>query len=161
MPLHYECSYWIADPKRVGINNFIQYIVVSIMKPKDDLRSVTKTIRLTPAEYADLYGKFTNSTDRFFANYIRDALLLQKPVVAKYRNQSLDEFLPIAMGIRDELRALTQSLGDKLIRLNIPATDLSLAKAVEYFLAEQLTIQEKIVKIEDLLIKIYDLWSPK
>ena len=124
------------------------------------LRSRNFTIRLTPEEYADLQEIFHTSTHRVFAGYIRD-LIHQRPVTTRYRNQSLDEFIPVALALKNELQTIGRNFNQVVKKLNnLPQTG-ELKDSLEYFAAEEFAVQQKTEEIKNCLIKIYDLWSQK
>jgi hypothetical protein len=63
------------------------------MRRKEKKRTRKVTLCLTPEEYAGLLEKFHSTTHRQFNVYLRNMVHRQSSVV-RYRNQSLDEFLP-------------------------------------------------------------------
>jgi hypothetical protein len=127
------------------------------MKRKE-LRSRNFTIRVTPGEYAGLQEKFHTTTHRIFSDYIRD-LILQRPVTTRYRNQSLDEFIPVALALKNELQTIGRNFNQAIRRLNNLPQAAELKDSLEYFAAEQFALQQKTEEIKNCLIKIYDLWS--
>ncbi|HEV3413391.1 MAG TPA: plasmid mobilization relaxosome protein MobC [Puia sp.] len=129
------------------------------MKRKE-LRSRNLIVRLTPEEYADLQEKFHATTHRVFSDYIRD-LIHERPVTTRYRNQSLDEFIPVALALKNELQTIGRNFNQAVRRLNNLTQAGELKDSLEYFAAEEFTVQEKVEEIKNCLIKIYDLWSRK
>jgi hypothetical protein len=129
------------------------------MKRKE-LRSRKLTTRLTPEEYAGLQERFHTTTHRVFSDYIRD-LILQRPITTRYRNQSLDEFIPVALALKNELQAIGRNFNQAVRRINNLPQAGDLKDSLEYFAAEQFAVQQKTEEIKNCLIKIYDLWSQK
>ena len=68
-------------------------------------RNKWKNIRFTEKELESLQQKFKTSTSSQLSHYMRN-VLLGKPVVIKYRNESLDEFMEELIAIRSELNAI-------------------------------------------------------
>ncbi len=129
------------------------------MKRKE-LRSRNFTIRLTPEEYADLQQKFHTSTHRVFSGYLRD-LLHQRPVTIRHRNQSLDEFIPVALALKNELQAIGRNFNQAIRRFGNQPQKEDLKQSLEYFAAEEFAVQQKIEEIKNCLVKIYEVWSQK
>ncbi|MHA4811772.1 hypothetical protein ACX0G9_26990 [Flavitalea flava] len=63
---------------------------------------------LPPEEFYKIRERFQNSIYRSLSEYCRK-LLTQKPVRTYYRNKSFDEFVDVAIELRNELRRI----GDK------------------------------------------------
>ena len=62
-------------------------------------------IQFAPAEYKKLYERFGQSTCRSFSEYVRH-VLMGKAIVIRKRNDSLEQFLEIAIDIKNELHAI-------------------------------------------------------
>jgi hypothetical protein len=60
------------------------------------------TIRFKQEEYNQIHKKFKASTGRKLSEYIRK-MILGKPLVLMYRNQSADEFLAETVKLKSEL----------------------------------------------------------
>jgi hypothetical protein len=129
------------------------------MKRKE-LRSRKFTIRVTPEEYADLQEKYRTTTHRIFSDYVRD-LIHQRPVTTRYRSQSLDEFIPIALALKNELQTIGRNFNQAVKKLNNLSQKEDLKDSLEYFAAEEFAVQQKTEEIKNCLIKTYDLWSQK
>jgi hypothetical protein len=129
------------------------------MKRKE-LRSRRIIVRLTPEEYAGLQEKFRTTTHRVFSGYIRD-LIHQRPVTIRYRNQSLDEFIPVALALKNELQTISRNFNQAVKKLNSFQQAGDLKDSFEYFAAEEFALQQKTEEIKNCLIKIYELWLQK
>ena len=129
------------------------------MKRKE-LRTNRIIVRLTTDEYATIREKFLTSTNRVFSGYIRD-LLLQRPITTKFRNQSLDEFIPIALALKNELETIGEHFAQAVKQLNTLPQAGELKDSIEYFAAEEFSLQQKTDEIKNCLAKIYELWSQK
>jgi len=131
-----------------------------MQRNENKIRSKNMTIRLSPDEYEKLQTKFRQTTRRVFAEYLRD-MLLQEPVTIWARNKSLDEFLPIAIGLKKELNAIGNDFHLALKRLQKLQDEDELRDSLEYYQAAQFSVQQKIDEIKSILVKIHQQWSAK
>jgi MobC-like protein len=131
------------------------------MKRKEhSVRSRKFTIRLTPEEFERLQEKARSTTSWDLSEYIRDHLA-DEPVTVRYRSQSLDEFLPIAIGLKNELNAAGKNFNQAVKKLQSLKDSGDLKMFLQFFEATQFTLNQKIEEIKSILIKSYDLWSQK
>ena len=129
------------------------------MKRKEP-RSKHLVVRLAPEEFAALQEKFNGTAYRVFSDYIRD-LVRQKPVSVKTYNQSLDDFLPVALALKNELEAIGRNINQAVKKLNSLPQHGDLKEILDYFAAEELALRQKTAEIKNCLVKIYELWSQK
>lgn len=81
-------------------------------RKKSNNRSKRYHLRLSPEELENLQTRYKESTCRSFNEFLLD-VLLEKPVTIRYRSQSLDEFLPIAIDLKDELNAVGKNFNQQ------------------------------------------------
>lgn len=62
-------------------------------------------VRLHTSEHEKIMGYWKTTTCRQLSEYAR-AVLLRKPVIVRYRNQSADEFLAEMIRLKNELHAI-------------------------------------------------------
>lgn len=74
-------------------------------------------LRLTSAEYEILQKQFNKSTCRKLSDYARKNLL-QKPVVSKYRNESLDELMSELIMLRKDLNGIGNNFNQAVKKLH-------------------------------------------
>jgi len=84
---------------------------------KKEKRTRKVTVRFTQTEYEKLDKKFQNTTSSQLSHYVR-CVLLEKPVVIKYRNQSLDVFMEEAILLRQELNAIGNNFNQAVKKLH-------------------------------------------
>lgn len=130
------------------------------MMKRKNLKTRNLVIRVSPEEYAGLQEKCKATTHRVFSDYIRD-LLHRKPVTVFYRNQSLDEFLIIAIVLKNELQAIGKNFNQAVKKLNSLPQLNGHQQAIDFFAAEEFSVRQKIEEIEAVLIKMHELWSRK
>ncbi len=74
-------------------------------------------LRLTSSEYETLQKQFGKSTCRKLSDYARKNLL-QKPVVLKYRNESLDELMSELILLRKDLNGIGNNFNQVVKKLH-------------------------------------------
>ena len=84
---------------------------------KKEKRTRKLTVRFTPTEYEKLEKKFQNTTSSQLSHYVRN-VLLEKPVVIKYRNQSLDAFMEEIILLKQELNAIGNNFNQAVKKLH-------------------------------------------
>jgi hypothetical protein len=125
-----------------------------------DPRSRKVTIRLSTEEYQEVQEKFKRTTHRQLSGYLRD-LVRQRPVTVYTRNQSLDEFLAIAIGLKNELNTIGKNVNQAVKKLEILRDATHLNDALQFYDAAQFSLLQKTEEIRSTLIKIHQLWSQK
>jgi hypothetical protein len=74
-------------------------------------------LRLTPEEYTLLQKRFEKSVCPKLSDFARKNLL-QKPIVMKYRNESLDELILELIRLRTDLNAIGNNFNQAVKRLH-------------------------------------------
>lgn len=74
-------------------------------------------LRLNPDEFEILNKRFKNSTCPKFSDFARKNLL-QKPIVKKYRNESLDELILELVRLRTELNSIGNNFNQAVKKLH-------------------------------------------
>ena len=87
------------------------------MKRENSNRTRIVGLRFTPLEYAELEKRFRASTCRKLSDHIRSHLF-NKPLVATYRNQSLDELMEETAVLTSELRAIGNNINQIARKIN-------------------------------------------
>ena len=116
------------------------------------------TAYVTEKDYERTFSHFHKTTCRTFSEFLRNRCLSQ-PETVFYRNQSADDFLPIAIALKDQLVGTCQQIVQAIHMLttkpgpNSEVLDLLVEKL---FLFEQHTEE-----IRERLNKIYEQWLQK
>src|SRR5665213_856820 len=84
---------------------------------KREKRTRKVTVRFTPMEYEKVEGEFKGTTSSQLSQYIR-SVLLDKPVVVKYRNESLDAFMEEIILLKQELNAVGNNFNQAVKKLH-------------------------------------------
>ncbi|MFV8347182.1 plasmid mobilization protein [Flavobacterium sp. ZB4P13] len=87
------------------------------MEEQNNNRTKWLHLRLTPDEYQKIVAAFSKSTCRKLSDYARKNLL-QKPIVNKYRNESLDDFMAEMIRLRGELNAIGNNFNQAVKKLH-------------------------------------------
>lgn len=117
-------------------------------------------IRVTEDELKKIKGFSKETTSRDASNYARN-VLLQKPVIVKYRNGSADDILSEMIRLKNELNAIGNNFNQAVHRLHtfdkIPEIKLWLLQT------EMLrqTFMKKVEEIRVKMIQIHEQWSQK
>lgn len=125
------------------------------MKKEIKLKDHNLSVRLTEEEWKLLHEKWKASTFRHFVDYIR-ALIFHTPVVTTVRSRSLDEFLPVAGGIHEELAWIRRDFTRAIKNLRERPPDAEITSALASLQTTQLSADEHIDAIRQLITKIYD-----
>ncbi|MDP4244554.1 MAG: plasmid mobilization relaxosome protein MobC [Bacteroidota bacterium] len=123
-------------------------------------RSRNMTIRVSPEEYASLQEKYKKTTCRSMSEWCRD-LIFQNPVTVYYRNESLDEFLTLAIAIKNELQAAGRNLNQAVKKLHSVGQTTDIKPSIEWLEAETFSLNQKAEEIRRSLIQIQTKWSQK
>ena len=124
---------------------------------KAEKRTRKLTVRFTQTEYEKLEKKFQNTTSSQLSHYVRH-VLLEKPVVVKYRNQSLDAFMEEIILLKQELNAIGNNFNQAVKKLHV----LKQIPEFRSWLATNETRQQRLMQQTDLIqqriSQISDKW---
>lgn len=87
------------------------------MKEQNKNRTKWLHLRLKPEEFEALNKNFNKSTCPKLSDFARKNLL-QKPIVMKYRNESLDELLGELIQLRTELNSIGNNFNQAVKKLH-------------------------------------------
>jgi hypothetical protein len=114
-------------------------------------------LRLSPQEYERLYKEFSKTTCRKLSDYSRK-ILLGKPVVATYRNQSLDDFMTEVMQLRSELNSIGNNFNQVVKKLHSLNQVDEMKGWFMTYESGRMDIFHKIDQIKLCINKIADQW---
>jgi MobC-like protein len=117
-------------------------------------------IRVKPDEFDKIGKLWKGSTSRNLSDYARK-VMLSKPVVIKYRNQSADDFLTEMILLKNELSAIGNNFNQAVKRLH---TFDNLSQMKSWLLIYESTHRlflGKVDEIKERMNQIYVLWSQK
>ncbi|RFS26771.1 plasmid mobilization relaxosome protein MobC [Chitinophaga silvatica] len=108
------------------------------------------SIRTKPGDYDAIYNRFQQTTCRNLSQYARQ-VLLNKPVVLKYRNQSADEILSALIGIKNEISAIGNNYNQEVKRLH---TLKDSPEMLTWILSNELRHKQLLDFIRDIFFKL-------
>jgi hypothetical protein len=120
-------------------------------------RNKWKNIRFTERELENLKKKFENSTSSQLSHYMRE-ILLGRPIVIKYRNESLDSFMEELISMKQELNAIGNNLNQAVKKLHT----LKTIPEFRQWIANQENIQQEVEQrtkqVEERISKMSEKW---
>jgi len=124
---------------------------------KKEKRTRKVTVRFTIKEYGKVDTNFKNTTSLQLSHYIR-IVLLDKPVVIRYRNESLDAFMEEIILLRQELNAIGNNFNQSVKKLH---TLSQIPEFRNWLLMNEGTKQQLLAKtelIQQHINQISDKW---
>ncbi|HSZ87190.1 MAG TPA: hypothetical protein VK787_14250 [Puia sp.] len=118
------------------------------------------SFRVKPKEYDIIHAQFQKTTCRKLSEYARK-VLLNKPVVVKYRNLSADDFLRDMIKLKNELSAVGNNFNQAVKRLH---TLDKFPEVRSWLTTSEPGINAAINKIEEIksrMNQVYEIWSQK
>jgi len=114
-------------------------------------------VRVSVEEYNKIYKHFKATTCQKLSEYARK-ILLSKPVISTYRNQSLDDLMAELIKLRTELNAIGNNLNQAVRKLHL----LNQTGQLQSWIIRYETDNERLLQttqtIEQLINKMADLW---
>ncbi len=120
------------------------------MQKAKNNRTKLVTLRLTPAEYELLNGRFKATTCRKLSDYLRKVLLTGKVTVLT-RNKSLDDFMTEMIELRNQLSAIGNNFNQAVRRLHLLRT---LAEFQSWLITNELQKEILLNMIEQIKNRI-------
>src|SRR5664279_4013350 len=118
------------------------------------------SFRVKPAEYEHIEKHWKSTTCRSLSEYARK-MLLAKPVVVKYRNESADQYLEEMILLKNELSAIGNNFNQAVKRLHTLDTVGQMRSWLIIYEATHQKFNRKVEEIKERLNQIYELWSQK
>ncbi|MVZ67333.1 plasmid mobilization relaxosome protein MobC [Sphingobacterium sp. DK4209] len=114
-------------------------------------------IRVTIEEFQQLENSRKRSTSRKLSEYLR-SLLLRKPIVKYYRNQSIDESMTLLIQLRNELNAIGVNLNQAVKKLYLFPQQTDLQAWIRNQQLQNRIIADKIQEIKLVIKKMGEVW---
>ncbi|WP_268225323.1 plasmid mobilization protein [Sinomicrobium oceani] len=128
-----------------------------MMKKEKTSRTRMVQFRLTPEEYQKLQKRFNGTTHKKLSQYLRDCLL-KKPIVATYRNASLDDFMEEVSLLRKELNYIGVNHNQVVKKLHTLQRIEGFKIWIETYEKDKILLWNKIEAIGNHLQKIAVQW---
>jgi hypothetical protein len=130
------------------------------MKETKIVRNKWINIRVNEKEYNIIHELYKKTTSQSISEFARN-ILLKKPVIIKYRNQSADEFLTEMITLKNELNAIGNNYNQAVHRLHI----LDRIPEIKTWLLIHETLYQsftkKVDEIKNRVNQIYQSWLQK
>ena len=114
-------------------------------------------MRFTETEYTTLERKFRTTTSSQMSQYIRNAVL-SRPLVIKYRNESLDQFMEELIQLKQELNAIGNNFNQAVKKLHT----LKQIPEFRHWIAGHETTQQQLTErtkhIEERVAQMSEKW---
>ncbi|CAC9974404.1 plasmid mobilization protein [Flavobacterium panici] len=129
------------------------------MKEKNTNRTRWIHLRLTPDEMKLLHNGFEKSLCPKLSDYARKNLI-GKPVVLKYRNQSVDDLLLEISKLRTELNAIGNNYNQAVKKLHSLHQISEFQKWILSSQEDKNKLFESIESIKFSMLKLIEKWLP-
>ncbi|HZH96205.1 MAG TPA: plasmid mobilization relaxosome protein MobC [Flavisolibacter sp.] len=127
------------------------------MSEQNNNRTKWLHLRLKPEEYDKLHKAFKKTTCRKISEYSRK-ILLGKPLIKNYRNQSLDDFMTEMMQLRNELESVGNNVNQAVKKLHTLQQIPEFKSWIMTYELEKETLFNKVEEIKNRINKIADQW---
>ena len=114
-------------------------------------------LRLTIDEYEILQKHFTKSTCPKLSDYARKNLL-QKPIVKKYRNESLDELMTELILLRKDLNGIGNNFNQALKKLHTLVQIAEFQHWITVYELEKKVLFNSVEQIKKHIEKLSEKW---
>lgn len=127
------------------------------MKKEDTNRTKWIHLRMTPAEMNLLRSRFEKSICPKLSDFARKNLL-EKPVVLKYRNQSVDHFIAEISRLRNDLNAAGGNYNQAVRKLHSLEHIPDFKNWILSYEEDKKVLFESIEKIKICVFKMAEKW---
>lgn len=116
------------------------------------------SFRVKPEEYDAIQNHYKASTCRKLSAYARN-VLLQKPVVLKYRNKSADEFLSEMLKLKKDLNGIANNFNQAVHKLHTLERIAEFRTWIMVYENSRQNLEKKIEEIKQKMDQTYKIWS--
>nr|WP_294897154.1 plasmid mobilization relaxosome protein MobC [uncultured Pedobacter sp.] len=114
-------------------------------------------LRLTEKEKLHIHKAFLKTTQRKLSDYARK-ILLGKPMIATYRNASMDELMSELIKLRKDLNGLANNFNQTVHKLHTLDHGSSLESLLRHYENERKILFEKVEEMRKMTNKIGAEW---
>jgi hypothetical protein len=123
-------------------------------KQESEVRNKMVIVRMNASEWRALEDLHKKSTHKYLSTYARK-VLLQKPVVLKYRNQSADDFLKEMIDLKKQLNGIGNNFNQAVHKLHMLEKIPEFRTWILNYVAMQQTLVNKVEEIKVRMNQIY------
>jgi ribosomal protein L29 len=114
-------------------------------------------VRFTIKEYEQIEKKWKASTCRKLSEYVRK-IIFSKPIVATYRNKSLDDLMTELIQLKKELNGIGNNFNQAVKKLHTLHQIPEFKDWIEMYEAEKNLLLNKVEEIKIVTHKIGEQW---
>ncbi|MBC9797038.1 plasmid mobilization protein [Sinomicrobium weinanense] len=114
-------------------------------------------LRLTEAEHQRIQKNFSKTTHTRLSSYARD-ILLGKPMIGSYRNQSLQDVLAELYKLRRDLHGVSNNFNQAVRKLHTLRNIPEFKSWIQHYDREYIKLSSSILDILGYIRKTADLW---
>ncbi|MFC4233373.1 plasmid mobilization relaxosome protein MobC [Parasediminibacterium paludis] len=114
-------------------------------------------LRLTPKEYEKIEQKWKASTCRKLSDYVR-RIIFGKPIVATYRNQTLDDYMAESIKLRNELNGIGNNFNQAVKKLHTLHQISEFRDWLVTYELEKKILLNKVDEVKNHIQKIGEKW---
>lgn len=114
-------------------------------------------VRFTIKEYEQIEKKWKDSTCRKLSEYVRK-IIFNKPIVATYRNKSLDDLMTELIQLKKELNGIGNNFNQAVKKLHILHQIPEFRQWLEVYETEKNLLLNKVEEIKNVTAKIGEQW---
>lgn len=126
-------------------------------KDKKQTRNQWLHLRLSENEKIQIHKAFLKTTQRKVSDYARK-ILLGKPMVATYRNASMDELMNELIKLRKDLNGLANNFNQTVHKLHTLDHAFSVKILLDRYENERKILFEKVGEMREMMDKIGAEW---
>ena len=129
-------------------------------KQEKEVRKKMVVVRMNDNEFKQMEKLRKKSTERNLSSYIRE-VVLQKPVLINYRNQSADDFLKEMLGLKKELNSIGNNFNQAVHKLHILDKIPEFRVWVNHYDGLHQSLVSKVEEIKLRMNQLYEEWLQK
>ncbi len=129
-------------------------------KQENEVRKKMVVVRMNNDEFEKVEKLRKKSTERNLSSYLRE-VVLQKPVLINYRNQSADDFLKDMLGLKKELHAIGNNFNQAVHKLHILDKIPEFRVWVNHYDGLHQSLVSKVEEIKLRMNQLYEEWLQK
>jgi hypothetical protein len=112
-------------------------------------------LRVTDEEYSMLQNVYQETTCRVFSDFLR-TVLLHQPITIYYRNRTADEFVTVAIQLKNEMNGIGRNFNQVVRKINIAHSDDQLAL---YLFDLHVQLDEGRNKVKEICLKMDQIYK--
>lgn len=125
-----------------------------------EVRKKMLVVRMNDNEFEQVEKLRKKSTERNLSSYLRE-VVLQKPGLINYRNQSADDFLKDMLGLKKELNAIGNNFNQAVHKLHILDKIPEFRVWVNHYDGLHQSLVNKVEEIKLRMNQLYEEWLQK